>query len=88
MHIINESQVSEEHRKSPKGSYELFRKHISLALGGVKDVGPWGGGHPFKQFEGAELELDELKKAPPYLRIKSTAVRTAATWASTRVDNG
>ena len=47
MHIINESQVKEEHRVSPKGAYELFRKHISIALGGVRDVGPWGGGHPF-----------------------------------------
>ena len=56
MRIINESQVSEEHRKSPKGDYELFRKHISLGLGGIKDVGPWGGGHPFDV---------ELTRIPP-----------------------
>jgi uncharacterized cupin superfamily protein len=36
-----------EKRKSPQGVYELNRQHISLALGGVKDQGPWGGGHPF-----------------------------------------
>ncbi len=47
MRIIHESQVTEEHRCSPKGSFELFRKHMSIALGGVKDTGRWGGGHPF-----------------------------------------
>lgn len=47
MHIINQSTVPIEHRQSPKGTFEVFRKHISIALGGIKDVGPWGGGHPF-----------------------------------------
>jgi len=47
MHIISESQVSAEHRISPKGAFEVFRKHMSLALGGAKDKGAWGGGHPF-----------------------------------------
>jgi uncharacterized cupin superfamily protein len=56
MRIINESQVSEEHRKSPKGAYEIFRKNLSLGLGGIKDVGPWGGGHPFDV---------ELARIPP-----------------------
>jgi uncharacterized cupin superfamily protein len=47
MRLINQSEVPVEKRKSPQGVYELNRQHISLALGGVKDQGPWGGGHPF-----------------------------------------
>jgi uncharacterized cupin superfamily protein len=46
--------VEEEEWRSPRGTYQLFRKSISRALGGVKDVGPWGGGHPF-DFELARL---------------------------------
>jgi Uncharacterized conserved protein, contains double-stranded beta-helix domain len=33
--------------KSPKGKFHLFRRNLSLALGGKRDVGEWGGGHPF-----------------------------------------
>ncbi|HEX3730074.1 MAG TPA: cupin domain-containing protein [Opitutaceae bacterium] len=47
MRLVHESQVPIERRQSPKGAFELTRQHISLALGGVKDKGPWGGGHPF-----------------------------------------
>jgi uncharacterized cupin superfamily protein len=47
MHHINLSDVPVESRRSPRGAYELQRQHVSLALGGVKDTGPWGGGHPF-----------------------------------------
>lgn len=47
MNIVNEVQVAGEHRVSPKGVFEVVRKHMSLALGGLKDKGPWGGGHPF-----------------------------------------
>jgi len=47
MRIVSESQVSAEHRTSPKGTFEVLRKHMSLALGGMKDKGTWGGGHPF-----------------------------------------
>lgn len=43
----NLADVPVEHRCSPKGKFELRRQHVSLALGGVKDVGTWGGGHPF-----------------------------------------
>lgn len=39
--------VPVEHRRSPKGTYEIYRQHVSLALGGVKDAGAWNGGHPF-----------------------------------------
>ena len=56
MRILNESDVPEEHRLSPKGRYELHRRHISLALGGIRDTGAWGGGHPFDV---------ELARLPP-----------------------
>ena len=54
MKKINESEVQQESRKSPKGSYELSRQYISLALGGKKDLGTWAGGHPF------DIELSRL----------------------------
>lgn len=63
MKIIHQSDVPTEHRISPKGSFELHRQHISLALGGIKDVGPWGGGHPF------DVELTRIpagKRGYPY----------------------
>ena len=44
---VNQADVPEDHRLSPKGNYEIHRRHISLALGGVKDTGEWGGGPPF-----------------------------------------
>ena len=44
---INLKDIVEEHRVSPKEKYELFRKHVSLSLGGKRDLGTWGGGHPF-----------------------------------------
>jgi uncharacterized cupin superfamily protein len=47
MRLINQSEVPVDRKKSPRGAFELARQHISLALGGVKDEGPWGGGHPF-----------------------------------------
>ncbi len=47
MHKINQGDVSEEKRISPKGKYEVYRKHLSLAIGGKQDIGVWGGGHPF-----------------------------------------
>ena len=56
MRKINISQVSETAQHSPKGTFAVFRKHISLALGGLKDVGVFGGGHPFDL---------ELVRVPP-----------------------
>jgi uncharacterized cupin superfamily protein len=34
-------------QSSPKGRFHHFRRNLSLALGGIRDVGEWGGGHPF-----------------------------------------
>ena len=47
MQKVNLVDVPVEHRRSPGGKYELFRQNVSMELGGIKDVGPWGGGHPF-----------------------------------------
>jgi len=50
------NDTPEERWSSPNGRYEVFRKSVSLALGGIKDVGEWGGGHPFDV---------ELSRVPP-----------------------
>ena len=34
-------------QNSPQGKYSLARRSLSIAAGGQKDVGTWGGGHPF-----------------------------------------
>jgi uncharacterized cupin superfamily protein len=47
MIMKNLAAIPQEHKVSPSGKFELFRRHVSLALGGQKDVGPAGGGHPF-----------------------------------------
>ena len=63
MHLINQAEVPSEHRRSPKGAFEVFRKHISVALGGKRDVGIWDGGHAF------DVELARIpasKKGYPY----------------------
>jgi uncharacterized cupin superfamily protein len=39
--------VPEQEERCPQGKYHLYRKHISAALGGKKDLGTWAGGHPF-----------------------------------------
>jgi uncharacterized cupin superfamily protein len=39
--------IPEVERRSPKGKYHSFVRDISLAVGGIRDAGTWGGGHPF-----------------------------------------
>lgn len=34
-------------QNSPQGKYGILRRSLSQAAGGLKDVGTWGGGHPF-----------------------------------------
>jgi uncharacterized cupin superfamily protein len=63
MRLVNQSAVPTDHRESPKGSFEVIRRHMSVALGGIRDVGPWAGGHPF------DVELARIppkKKGYPY----------------------
>ncbi|MGH8024502.1 MAG: cupin domain-containing protein [Limisphaerales bacterium] len=54
MNKANVEQIKWVEVKSPAGKYHLFRRHISLAIGGGKDTDPWGGGHPF------DLELTRV----------------------------
>lgn len=34
-------------QNSPQGKYGIQRRSLSQAAGGKKDIGTWGGGHPF-----------------------------------------
>lgn len=45
--FVRIASIPEELRESPKGTYRSYVRDISLALGGVRDTGTWGGGHPF-----------------------------------------
>ena len=56
MNKIRLDDLPWEESKSPAGKYHSFYKNISLALGGKRDVGPWGGGHPFDL---------QLRRVPP-----------------------
>lgn len=47
MEIVNENAEPWVRRRSPQGRFEVVEKHLSLALGALKDIGPEGGGHPF-----------------------------------------
>lgn len=56
MKTINPDSMPWEEFKSPSGKFHSFQKNISLALGGVRDVGAWGGGQPFDL---------QLRRVPP-----------------------
>ena len=63
MRKVKESEVPKDIRKSPKGAFALTRQHVSLKLGGIANVGTYGGGHPF------DIELTTIpagKKNYPY----------------------
>lgn len=45
--LIHQDDLPWEEKNSPSGKYRLAQKDLSLALGGKKDTGTWGGGHPF-----------------------------------------
>ena len=47
MKKIRIADLSWEEFRSPSGKYQSSFQNISLALGGKRDVGTWGGGHPF-----------------------------------------
>lgn len=47
MNKINLRDVPELEQRSPTGKFHSFAKNVSLALGGIRNVGAWGGGHPF-----------------------------------------
>jgi uncharacterized cupin superfamily protein len=70
MNIINTADVPVEHRRSPRGIYELRRQHLTLALGGKKDLGPWGGGQPF------DLELATIPAGKKNFPLHAHAAQT------------
>jgi len=47
MKKVHIPSIPEEELKSPTGKYHSFCRNISLALGGIRGTGTWGGGHPF-----------------------------------------
>lgn len=56
MHRINISALPEIEQRSPTGKFHSFSRNISLALGGIANTGPQGGGHPFDL---------QLRRLPP-----------------------
>lgn len=56
MQIVNPASIPAQQIESPNGKYKLLRQSISQALGGTKDVGTWGGGHPF--------DVEQVRIAP------------------------
>jgi uncharacterized cupin superfamily protein len=36
-----------EEQRSPSGKFHSFCRNISMAIGATRNLGPWGGGHPF-----------------------------------------
>ena len=47
MRKVHIPSLPEEEQKSPTGKYHSYCRNITLALGGVRGAGWWGGGHPF-----------------------------------------
>lgn len=47
MKTIHTDTIPWSETRSPHGRFALSQRDVSLALGGLKDVGVWGGGHPF-----------------------------------------
>ncbi len=45
--FVDTATLPWERRASPGGKYASECRDISLAVGGIRDVGVWGGGHPF-----------------------------------------
>jgi uncharacterized cupin superfamily protein len=39
--------LPEEEHNSPTGKFHSFCRNTSVALGGIRNAGTWGGGHPF-----------------------------------------
>lgn len=47
MNRIRIADVAEEEQRSPSGKFHSYARNLSLALGGIRNAGLWGGGHPF-----------------------------------------
>ena len=47
MHHTHLPSLPWDETKSPTGKFHSFCRNVSLALGGLRNTGTWGGGHPF-----------------------------------------
>lgn len=47
MNKVHLSAVPEGEQRSPTGKFHSFFRNLSLSLGGIRNTGTWGGGHPF-----------------------------------------
>ena len=56
MNRIRIDDLPWEEIRSPGGKFHSFYRNISVALGGIRNAGPWGGGHPFDL---------QLRRIPP-----------------------
>lgn len=56
MPSVSLATLPEEEQRSLSGKFHSFSRNLSLALGGVRNAGTWGGGHPFDL---------QLRRVPP-----------------------
>lgn len=56
MHRVHLSAIPEVEQASPTRKFHSFSRNVSLALGGLRNTGLWGGGHPFDL---------QLRRVPP-----------------------
>ncbi len=54
MKHVQQAKLAWVEQRSPRGRFQIFRRHISEALGAPRDAGVAGGGHPF------DVELSRL----------------------------
>jgi len=47
MNVVHISSVPEEEQHSPTRKFHSYCRNLSLALGGIRNIGTWAGGHPF-----------------------------------------
>jgi uncharacterized cupin superfamily protein len=47
MKTVSFRDLTEADKRSPAGKFHSYCRDVSLALGGIRNVGTWGGGHPF-----------------------------------------
>lgn len=47
MRQVHSPTVPEVEQRSPTGKFHSFCRNLSVALGGARNAGTWGGGHPF-----------------------------------------
>ncbi|HYP16325.1 MAG TPA: cupin domain-containing protein [Opitutus sp.] len=60
MNVVHLPSLPWQEMKSPTGKFQSFVCNVSLALGGIANTGPWGGGHPFDV---------QLRRVPPGAKV-------------------